>query len=244
MNQDQFRKCVFDRAIELSKYIRTITGGVVYSGPFIGLKILPDYLWGDGDISSKLLGLYEYQLHKYIEDVVLSKPDCILNIGCAEGYYGIGLQKRIDVPSYLIDVDERYRDIVKKTAELNNVQDYYFSTNSSLNNFRTILNLYKNPFILMDCEGTEIEFLNLDYFPELLNSTILVETHDFLNNSITNTLLYRFSETHIIEEIHSIPKNMNLDIISSLSDLDKMVLWNEWRPCEMAWLYMKPKIKK
>jgi len=241
MQEHQFRGYVFERAIELAKTIRNITNGQVYTGPFKGLHLLPDYLWGDGDLSSKLLGLYECQLHTIIEDVIELNPDCILNIGCAEGYYGLGFSKRLNCEVHLVDIDARYADIVNRTAQLNDVTNYTFTTNSNIQHFKNIVENKNNPFIFMDCEGAEIYFLDLNVFPELNKSHILVETHDFNTPNCTNTLISRFSETHHITEIHSSPKNMNLDIIYNFSDLDKMVLWNEWRPCEMGWLFMTPK---
>ena len=241
MQENQFRGYVFERAIELAKTIRNITNGQVYTGPFKGLHLLPDYLWGDGDLSSKLLGLYESQLHSVIEDVISLNPDCVLNVGCAEGYYGLGFAKRLECEVHLIDVDFRYTDIVNRTAQLNNVTNYTFSTDSNIQHFKNIVTNKNNPFIFMDCEGVEIHFLDLEVFAELSGVRILVETHDFNVPNCTETLIKRFSDTHYIHEIHSTPKNMNLDIIYNFSDLDKMVLWNEWRPCEMCWLYMIPK---
>jgi hypothetical protein len=241
MLENQFRGHVFQRALELAKIIRTLTSGIVYQGPFKGLYLQPDYLWGDGDLSSKLLGLYESQLHYVIEEIINSKPDCVLNIGCAEGYYGLGLAKRLNCTSHLIDIDDRYGKIVNKTAEMNGIKNFTFHNQSNIEYFRILIKEKENPFIFMDCEGAEINFLNLEFFPELLEAKILVETHDFNVNNCTNIIKERFSDTHDIQEIHSSPKNMNLDIIYNFSDLDKMVLWNEWRPCEMAWLYMIPK---
>lgn len=241
MLEAEFRSYVFQRALELAKTIRMITNGKVYQGPFKGLNLLPDYLWGDGDLSSKLLGLYECQLHYTIEEIISSKPDCVLNIGCAEGYYGLGFSKRLNCISHLVDIDNRYLDIVNRTAQINEIKNYTFSSESNIDYFKSLIKEKENPFIFMDCEGVEINFLNLEVFPELTKTKILVETHDFNVNNCTNIIKDRFSNTHYIQEIHSSPKNMNLDLISNLSDLDKMVLWNEWRPCEMAWLYMTPK---
>lgn len=243
MNESQFREHVFQRALVLAKTIYSITNGHVYQGPFKGLHILPDYLWGDGDISGKLLGLYETQLSNIIEEIIATNPDCVLNVGCAEGYYGLGFAKRLKCVSHLIDVEVRYEDIIRKTAELNQIENYSFTTESNISNFKKLISDKINPFIFMDCESNELHLLNPEVFPELNKTTILVETHDFIIPNCTTELIKRFSDTHFVKEIHSAPKNMNLDILHNLSDLDKMVLWNEWRPGEMCWLYMIPKKK-
>jgi hypothetical protein len=93
----------------------------------------------------------------------------------------------------------------------------------------------------MDCEGAELYLLDKNYVERLKYVSIIVETHDFSNSTITETLKNRFSNTHNVEIISSVCKNMNIDIIKNLSDVDKMLLWNEWRPCEMQWLYLAPK---
>jgi hypothetical protein len=243
MQLSEFRHHTFNRAIELSKVIQNITNGEVYQGPFKGMKISPDYIWGDGDISSKLLGLYEHQLHESIYDIININPDILLNIGCAEGYYGVGVAQKTNCPAVLIDVDNNYESIVNNAIQSNNIQNAIFTTNSTIENYKKYLTNKIQPVIIMDCEGAEIQLLNLETFPELKNCYILVETHDFSVENATLTITNRFTNTHNIQIIHSSPKNLNIDIIRNFSDLDKMVLWNEWRPCEMTWLYMKPKQK-
>jgi len=40
---------------------------------------------------TKLLGFYEQPLQPYIEQVIQTGYPTIINIGCAEGYYAVGL---------------------------------------------------------------------------------------------------------------------------------------------------------
>src|SRR5262245_457133 len=73
--------------------------GKVQSGPFIGMEILPDVSWNDGDISSKILGTYEQELHPIIEHEIkrlrrMDKPK-IVNVGTAEGYYAVGMAMQV-----------------------------------------------------------------------------------------------------------------------------------------------------
>ena len=78
------------RKSELTKIIFERTQGEVIQGPFKGMKILPKWAWGDGDTAGKLLGLYECELFEHVKDAVSKSPDVVINVGCAEGFYGIG----------------------------------------------------------------------------------------------------------------------------------------------------------
>ena len=70
-------------------------GWVVQSGPFAGM-VLPDRAcWGDGDLLPKLLGCYEAELHAIIEEILAATPDLVINIGATEGYYAIGMARRL-----------------------------------------------------------------------------------------------------------------------------------------------------
>ena len=92
------------RRRELLPYIFNQTECRVQRGPFSGMTIVPKTSWGDGDSAAKLLGVYEDELHPAVEDAIKRNPDLILNVGCAEGYYGIGLAARLP-ESHVIAVD-------------------------------------------------------------------------------------------------------------------------------------------
>src|SRR5215831_3414954 len=63
-----------------------ITDDTITAGPFKGARL--PVSWRDR--GSKLLGFYEQELHPFIEAVIEWKPDVVVNVGCAEGYYAIG----------------------------------------------------------------------------------------------------------------------------------------------------------
>jgi hypothetical protein len=68
--------------------------------------ILPNEIsWGDGDQASKLLGLYEKELEPALETVVQSKPDAVIVVGCAEGFYALGLARLIPKFSPMISIN-------------------------------------------------------------------------------------------------------------------------------------------
>lgn len=65
---------------------------VVKSGPFRGLQ----YIVAESICSAlvpKLLGSYESELHETLERLLCNDYDLVLDIGCAEGFYAVGIAK-------------------------------------------------------------------------------------------------------------------------------------------------------
>ncbi len=239
--KNKFISASWARRAELTSLVYQRTGGHVYQGPFKDMKILHKFSWGDGDCASKLLGLYECELFDDIEMSIEEEPDMILNIGCAEGYYGIGLAQRTGSTTVLFDVNETAINIARENAQANGVNRIMFSTTCTIEEYRSFLINPKNPFIFMDCEGAEEDILDLEKIPELAKTTIMVESHDCNRPGLTLKLIDRFSSTHVINVIKQGNKNPYLEIIDDLDDYDKMLLCVEARPSTMYWLHMTPK---
>jgi hypothetical protein len=212
------------RREELTNLVFSRTNGSVLKGPFEGMKILPKWSWGDGDSAGKLLGLYECELFDSIEYEIAHEPDLVLNIGSAEGYYGIGFGMRTSAQIVLVDVQQPAIDIARENAQVNKVNKIQFSTDSSVENFRSYLGKYNRPLIFMDCEGYEEDFLDLEKIPELVKTSVIVESHDCIRPGLTDKLISRFKDTHQIESIRQGAKNPYIGIIDDLSDYDKVLL--------------------
>jgi hypothetical protein len=229
------------RRSELTNLMFGRTNGHIYRGPFQGMKILPRWSWGDGDSAAKLLGLYECELFPSIEHAIVQEPDLVLNIGSAEGYYGIGFGMRTNAQIVLVDVQQPAIDIARENARVNNVNKIQFSTDSSIENFKSYVSKYKKPLIVMDCEGWEDQFLDPSAFPELLYTSVIVESHDCIKEGLTDRIVERFKDTHDIEVISQGAKNPYMPLTHDLSDYDKVLLCCEARPSTMYWIYMTPK---
>lgn len=217
------------------------TQGQVYSGPFKGMKILPQYEWGDGDAASKLLGIYEGELHETMEKVIAMDPDVILNIGCAEGYYGVGLGLRTNAEVVLVDLNPLGIQISVDTALANDFHKFNATTESNIPLMQRVLGNAQNPFLLMDIEGTEYDMLVPALVPELAKTTILVESHDCFKPGLIHILADRFKETHTIEVIEQKGNSAYTDITRDFSDEQKALIACEFRPETMKWLFMVPK---
>lgn len=215
----------------------------VRHGPFAGLQYPEKASYGS-TLFPKLLGSYEAEIHLALEQVCRNQYDRVIDIGCAEGYYAVGLALRI--PSahvYGFDINEKALAMCGDLAEFNDVSRritlYKECTPEQLADL-----VQGKTFIIADCEGCETEIFSDDFVPKLSNCDLLIETHDCLDMSITNTLRKRFSSTHKIEVIKSVD-----DIQKAHSykypeierfDLDiKKVLLSE-RPTYQEWFFMTP----
>lgn len=216
----------------------------ILQGPFSELYITPTEHWGGGDIMAKWLGTYEQPIHPAIYSE-LSKPhDLFINIGCGDGYYGAGVAIKSPTTRILfIEKVESCNQLVDQLCVENNITNYTFSTQSNSDFIESSLKDSKQPWMLMDIEGAEVDLLDLDKIPSLKKTTIIVEAHDFCRMQATNIMLTRFQDTHHITNIVD-PITRYLNTLSQSIALSENIVKDiclEGRPCVMNWLYMQPK---
>lgn len=239
---------------ELNKIIKQMTSSTIVSGPFAGVKLGHYNIWGDDDISSKLLGTYEHTIHHYINHITQSgvKYAAIINIGCADGYYIMGMHKHFpDARFYGIDINNTAKSALKANAVLNNMKDDMLSFDTNTDNLQDIVSLYVNNMqhvlIICDCEGAEINILDPTSCPSLTSKfvTILVECHDQFNNMITPMLTSRFAPSHDIfraQEPCTSPFPSSIpQLLATFTVSDMTMLLNENRGVPMHWLFIKAK---
>lgn len=228
MTRDHLNQLVFER-----------TNYQVEQGPFAGLKITPHNTWGDDDIGSKLLGCYEHVLHSCIEDIIRRQPARVINIGCADGYYALGMSLRVpNADVYGCDIHVAAENALLANAKLNGTMKERVSYVNNIHHETLGELIVPNSVIIVDCEGFEMELLEPSKVPRFADATILVECHDFIGQPITQTLMQRFGHTHDITNI----TETDIASVPWLSDEDARVLLNEHRPVKMNWLYMVPQL--
>ncbi len=176
----------------------------VKSGPFKGLKY-PKFESRNSSLYSKLLGSYEKELHEVFNKVIQHGYDQILDIGCAEGYYAVGLALKIpQAKIFAYDVEPRARQLTYEMSKLNGVESriniHSFCDATTLRNFT----FEKKSLIISDCEGYEKLLFTQDNIENLVHTDLIIETHDFLDIHISSDLEKLFSKTHDIKVIQSI----------------------------------------
>lgn len=204
------------------------------------MRLLPDVCWGDGDTGSKLLGLYEDELHDILYQQWCQPPTAVINLGSAEGYYAVGLGRALAVPVVASDIDSRAQDITQRTAQANGVVMRVMGAMTA-EQFDAVLSETERPLVVMDIEGAEHELLDPAAVPHLKRARILVESHDCFRAGITQQLLDRFESSHTVQVIRAQGKDpWQFEFLDSYTDLEKLILVNECRPETARWIWMTP----
>ena len=206
---------------------------IVKGGVFTGMKYLSTSYCSS--LLPKICGTYEKQIYPWLGHLD-RKYDCIFNIGCAEGYYAVGLARKypgLQVIAY--DIDRSARILCKQLAALNSVINIKIKSKFNAND----LSKAKNSLIICDIEGNELELLDPEKYYQLLKADIIVECHDFVK-PITKTLINRFLKSHVITQITDKPcSNNENQLLRSLPVSIVDILTNEHRPVNnMVWLRM------
>lgn len=216
----------------------------ILHGPFKDMKYITSS--NGSTLLPKLMGSYEEPIHKWIYEILKNDYySIIVDVGCAEGYYAVGFTKAKSSPKVIaFDVDKDALKNAKKLADINGV--------SSLVEFHEKFEpLYiqkiferdsnQNILIFMDVEGAELELLNTNVNPVLLNCNILVELHDCFYPGLTEKVIGYFQGTHKIEIIVDYPSRSDFYLANdgAFSEVDKKFMVDERRPIAMRWMYAK-----
>jgi hypothetical protein len=213
--------------------------GVVVSGPFTGMKLLPEASWGDGDLSPKLLGCYEAELHPAVAKAVSRNPGVVVNIGCAEGYYAVGLARLLPgARVFAFETSDKGQDICRRAAVANQVGDrLVVAGKCEIKLLSPVVLQAKRPLLIVDCEGAELELLDPAKTPEIRHCDMIIECHDFMNPQITRILRERFSVSHDIDNVSEGPRDPNqFASLRGWQSMDRWLAINEGRPVTMNWL--------
>jgi len=180
--------------------------------------------------------------------VIARKPQTIINVGAAYGYYALGFAQRLpEVGILAYESDVTRVNLIKKYGALNGVADRIkFRGECSASSLARDLEMVGSAFVLMDIEGGEAAVLDAAIVPQLRRAELLIELHEMFVPGITQMLQERFAATHdqsLIRET-AVPLD-KLDLAAwGLDDLDRNALagiLDDLRGREMAWLHLKPR---
>jgi hypothetical protein len=232
----------YTKSIQSSlQHIVNAGGFVVQGGPFKGMRYIEKST--GSALTPKLIGSYEEELHEAMRGISDCPYEVIVDVGCAEGYYAVGLARLYpNALVYAYDTDKESRASCSRMAAINRVERRVILSDwcdpgelaSKINNKRAL--------IVCDCEGYEMELLQPELVEGLRQSDIVVELHDHLNRKITPSLLQRFNHTHHIELIRSRDRNSDrYPVLHGLSAKDKDAAVGEWRSIPQEWAVMRVK---
>jgi hypothetical protein len=225
--------------VELTRRVAEATGSTVSAGPFAGMALDVDAL--PVHAAPKFLGTYERELHQVIERAVARRPRRVVNVGAAEGYYAVGLARRLpDAKIYAFDADPKARRATMINAHLNGVGArvraqgilHLPALEEFLHNDRSM--------IVMDCEGAELDLLDPSAAPSLCRADIVVELHPDMRPEVETVISSRFTATHSIERINPAKSDTKLAIAATatLSEADRRAAVDERRG-KTLWFYLE-----
>lgn len=217
---------------------------IVRHGPFKGMRY-PSLESFGSSLFPKLLGSYESELAPTIREILRTPYTAIVDIGCAEGYYAVGLGMHFkNAGLHAFDIDERALEMCQRMAKINevNLTTSGFCDGKAL----TSLNLGKRALIICDCEGYEVELIDQPLAQQLKDHDFLVETHDFLDIEITKKITDAIKGTHdfrLIESIDDIIKSYTYDFpeLEPFSLSERKRILGEGRPHIMRWIFAQSK---
>src|SRR5262245_20345859 len=177
-----------------------VFGNRVHTGPFAGM-VIPERAphWEDGNSGCKLVGAYETELHEAIAYAQLRRPRVIVNVGCAEGYYAIGLKRLMnDTKVYAFDTKVESVALCREYAALNEV-DICVDLGGERPADLRLVDEHGHRLYIVDCEGAEQELVDPAWCPELQRADLIIECHDFLRDGASTILADRLAQTHRVE---------------------------------------------
>lgn len=214
----------------------------VIAGPFQGLKYVETA--AGSTLLLKLIGCYEEVLHPVIEELKKHDLKTIIDIGCAEGYYLVGLGMAMPQSRLIgFDIDPEAIKLTKELAAINGIKNELIllpnCTPDNLNDYIT-----QDTLLICDAEGFELEILNPANTPKLATATyLLIELHEFAAPGVTEILKDRFAATHTIETITFKPVEATAyEFTAGINPKHAYEILRERGEQEQQWLFLTKKL--
>ncbi len=232
---------LFDIRQELLERYTERYGSVVQAGPFQGMELPVHASWDGGTRLQKLIGCYEGELHPTLLQVARRSYKLVLNIGCREGYYAIGMALFLmsQAPIFAFDNDKVAQRLCLRAAEQNQVSHRVTVSGScTIDRLDQLLKSRERSLVIVDSEGMELDLLRPDIIPGLHASDLVIECHDWAQPGLTEELQRRFSPTHNVELITEGLRDVrDFPFLGELSGVERAIATCEFRPRLTHWLF-------
>lgn len=228
------------RSVMLASTYLAHEGAIIHGGLFRGMRYLDRP--SQGMLLPRLLGVYESELHPHLEAFLQEGVDVIIDVGCAEGFYAVGLARLAPgVPVHAHDIDENARALCAELAQRNGVaEQVVIGGEFKPEDFQAFAG--RRALVMVDAEGAEVDILDPAKAPALAGMSIIVETHDFFRPGAEAAMTERFSHTHEITRVLPRPKPFDVPVwMREFNDLDLQLAAWEFRDKPTPWLVMRPR---
>ena len=189
----------------------------------------------------------EKELEPLFQRIRNNNYTTILDIGCAEGYYAVGLARIFaDAKVYAYDIDSQALQQCEKMAKLNQVEDRVILQEACSEEILANFNFSGKNLIISDCEGYEYFLFSTRNIHNLINSDVLIEVHESLEYDVYTYLIDVFKTTHDFIEYKSVSdfekvRKYEFAQLENLSRNIKFELLSEERGYQQSWLFFTPK---
>jgi predicted O-methyltransferase YrrM len=227
-----------------AKLFSAVGGGEykVRQGPFVGMKYLS---CAAGSVPlPKILGTYEMELEGAVAAICNLKPDLIVDVGSAEGYYAVGMAMRNPQARVIcFDIDRFAIYLLKRLSRMNRVVERVESyTSCTPQTLQDVLAEASRPVVIMDVEGAEDELLRPDLTPSLSAAMLLVEIHDADRPGVSGRIEQRFADTHELQRVVSRDRTLDdLPANVTLQPNEALEVMDEGRHDAQQWFILTPR---
>jgi len=222
-------------------------GGVVGYGPLKGLKLTDNAWWGAPDKASMLLGLYEQELLQALTSKPLTERSYFIDIGAADGYYGIGLVAGgFYKKSFCFEICQKGRDTIRKNAEINHVSEkveIFGEANHSLCQ-KIPQDCINDAVVLVDIEGGEFDVISAEFLEIFKGAYILIEIHNWIDDFEEKyfRLLSDASKYFSIDVVKPVARDLTqFSELNGFTDDNRYLICSEGRPNVMRFLRLIPR---
>lgn len=217
-------------------------GTTVLRGTFAGLQYPPKRASRVDDLVAKLIGAYECELSDALAAAIVREPASVVNIGCGDGYYAVGMARRLPgAVVHAFDTDRGARSLCRRVATLNGVADRVRVEGECTPARLCVLDLDRS-FVLSDCEGAELELFAGEVLGRLRTASLVIELHPRPDLDVEEVFVARFGATHEIELVRSRPRRPEeYPELSALSPGEAGLALDELRGTPGSWAVVTPR---
>lgn len=213
-------------------------GEIVFSGPFAGMTY---HRATEGATAPRMIGCYEAELHPTLRAMTAKPYARVFDIGCAEGYYAIGLARLMPGCTVLAhDISTTAQAACRALAEKNGVADRVV-VGGPFNPAELLMPVHQRTLLFCDIEGAEADLLNPGLAPALKELDLIVEVHECFKPGLVKLMQERFEASHHIDWLWQSPNALRTlpPWVAGLSHLDQILCTWEWRAGPTPWAVMR-----
>lgn len=216
-------------------------------GLFKGMKLSANSSWDPFSKINQILGTYEEHVLQEILSFKERRINCFIDIGAADGYFAVGMAYSQTFDNiHAFEISCLGRETILDVARQNKCERL-ITVNGEANysKIRELILQQKKAVLLIDIEGAEYNFLNLEMLDLLKSCFVICELHPWLTEKgyeLQNKLLETASETFDVSVIsREIYRPNDYKELDDFTDEERLIIVGEGRHKNMQWLVLKPK---